>query len=185
LVVQKHIDLEAALENVNKKLATHVGKYNGVFARLCVLWHCIENVDQRTLPTEVTEDTARRVARFLHDFILKHAVAFYAGVLGLSDDHERLANVANFILARKLGKITNRDVQRGDRSMRRLADRDTLRIFEQLEALGWVERRLPKKPQEKLQWIVNPQVHIWFADRAKREADRRADDREGVAEFFK
>jgi hypothetical protein len=184
-LVQKHIDLEATLENVNKKLATHVGKYNGVFARLCVLWHCIENVDQRILPTEVTEDTARRVARFLHDFILKHAVAFYAGTLGLSDDHERLANVANFILARKLSKITNRDVQRGDRSMRRLADRDTLRIFEQLEALGWVERRLPKKPQEKLQWIVNPQVHIRFADRAKREADRRADDREGVAEFFK
>jgi len=183
-LVQKHLDLEVALENVNKKLATHVGKYNGVFARLCVLWHCIENVDQRTLPIEVTKDTAQRVARFLHDFILKHAVAFYAGTLGLSDDHERLANVASFILARRLDKATNRDIRRGDRSMRNLTDRDTLKIFEQLEALGWVERRLPKKPQEKLQWIVNPQVHIQFADRAKREADRRADARESVAGIF-
>jgi hypothetical protein len=102
----------------------------------------------------------------------------------LADNHDRLANVAGFILARGLDRITNRDVQRGDRSMRKLTDWDTLKLFEQLEALGWVERRLPKKPQEKIQWIVNPQVHIQFADRAKGEADRRAAARKAVADVF-
>jgi hypothetical protein len=182
-LAQKHVDLMVS-EIINKKLATHVGKYDGVFARLCVLWHCIENVDQSVLPTIVTEDTARRVAAFLHEFIFKHAVAFYVGVLGLADDHERLKNVAGFILARRLSEISNRDVRRGDRTMRKLTDFDTLKIFEQLEALGWVQRKLPKKPPAKIRWIVNPQVHIQFADRAKREANRRADAREAVADLF-
>jgi hypothetical protein len=183
-LAEKHITMMAS-EIVNKKLATHVGKYDGVFARLCVLWHCIENIDYPELPRTVYEDTARRVATFLHEFIFKHAVAFYTGVLGLSDDHDRLKNVAGYILANKLDKITNRDVQRGDSSMRKLTDRDTLKIFEQLEALGWVDRRPPKKPPEKLQWIVNPQVHIQFADRAKQDAERRAAAREVVRDIFK
>jgi hypothetical protein len=176
----KHIELMGS-EFVNKKLATHVGKYDGVFARLCVLWHCIENVDSETLPAIVTEDTARRVATFLHEFIFKHAVAFYVGVLGLADDYDRLQNVAGYILARKLHKITNRDVARGDRSMRRLTDWDTAKIFEQLEALGWLERQSTKV---HVHWIVNPKVHGQFADRAKREAERRAEAREALAKIF-
>ena len=67
-------------------------------------------------------------------------MAFYAGVLGLSNDHDRLANVADYILAHKLERITNRDVQRGDRTMRNLTRRETEAIFEQLEAFGWVTR---------------------------------------------
>ena len=101
-------------ESINRKLAAHIGKYNGIFARLCVVWHCIEHAGGDSLPAVVTEDTARRVAGFLHGFLLPHALAFYAGVLGLSNDHDRLADVAGYILARKLERITNRDVQRGD-----------------------------------------------------------------------
>ena len=72
------------------------------------------------MPAIITEATARRVAGFLHGFLLPHALAFYAGVLGLSNDHDRLAAVAGYILAHKLERITNRDVQRGDQSMRNL-----------------------------------------------------------------
>jgi hypothetical protein len=146
-----------------------------------VLWHCIENVNQAALPKIITESTAQRVAAFLHDFLFKHAVAFYAGVLGLADEQDRLRNIAGFILAHKLYKITNRDVQRGDRSMRRLTDWDTLKIFEQLEALGWVDRQYTKV---QVRWIVNPVVHIQFADRARREAEQRAEAREAVARIF-
>lgn len=60
------------------------------------------------------------VADFLHGFLFPHAMAFYANVLGLSNDHDRLSNVADYILAHKLEKITVRDVARGDRSMRGL-----------------------------------------------------------------
>ena len=101
---------------INRKLASHIGKYNGIFARLCVVWHCVEHADGDSLPAVVTEDTARRVAGFLHGFLLPHALAFYAGVLGLANDHDRLADVAGYILAHKLERITNRDVQRGDQN---------------------------------------------------------------------
>ena len=97
---RKHLDL-VKLEGINRKLTSHFGKYNGIFARLCVVWHCVEHVNDDELPVVVTEATARRVAGFLHGFLLKHAIAFYSGVLGLANDHDRLANVADYILAHK------------------------------------------------------------------------------------
>ena len=50
--------------------------------------------------------TAKRVADFMHQFLFRHAIAFYAGVLGLADDHDRLTAVAGFILAHKLERLT-------------------------------------------------------------------------------
>jgi hypothetical protein len=169
---QKHHDLQS-LEAVSKKLSAHIGKYNGIFARICVIFHCIENVG-RELPITVTADTAERAAKFLHNFLLPHAVAFYAGVLGLADDHDRLTSVAGYILAHKPDKITNRDIQRGDRTMRGLTRRDTERVFEQLDALGWITRIESKRFGSPPQWHVNPEVHRRFQERAEKEAARRA-----------
>ena len=168
------------LEGLNRKLTSHFGKYNGLFARLCLVWHCIEHAGASVLPVVVTETTARRVADFLHGFLLKHAVAFYVGVLGLSNDHDRLANVADYILAHKLKRVTNRDVQRGDRSMRRLEDFETRAIFEQLEALGWVMRAPGPRRTDPPHWVVNPVVHQRFAERAIEAASRRKQDREMI-----
>ena len=132
------------------------------------------------MPPEVTEDTARGVAKFLHGFVFPHAVAFYSGVLGLADDHDRLANVAGFILAHKLERITSRDIARGDGSMRKLTKRDTEEVFEQLEALGWVSRTRVAGRTVKagtVHWLVNPKVHTLFAERGAREAERRKEAR--------
>jgi hypothetical protein len=172
---QKHLEL-MGLEVINKKLAAHIGKYDAFFARLCVVWHCVENAAAPDgLPCTVTADTAERVAKFMHQFLLRHALAFYAGVLDLSDDHDRLAAVAGYILAHKLERVTNRDVARGDRTMRRLTRRETDSVFEQLEALGWLFRIPPKRAGDPPHWEVNPEVHRLFADRAEQEAARRAE----------
>jgi hypothetical protein len=172
---QKHLDLQRAYEKINKKLAGHIGKYDGLFARLCLLWHSIETVDDKW-PSSVDAKTARRVADFLHGFLLKHAVAFYIGVMGLSDDNDRLAAVAGYILAHKLERITNRDIQRGDRSMRKMTRRDTNAIFEQLEAFGWIIQEQGKRYGD-VQWVVNPEVHRKFATKAKEEVERRREER--------
>ena len=58
---RKHLDLEQC-RTFNRKLTSHFGKYNGIFARLCVVWHCVEHAGDDELPAVVTEDTARRVA---------------------------------------------------------------------------------------------------------------------------
>jgi hypothetical protein len=167
----KHLVLAAAHQIISRKLAAHLGKYDGLFARLCLLWHCIENGSRG----EVSEDVAHRVAKFMHSFLLPHARAFYASAFGLSDDHDRLTAIAGYILARKLDVITTRDVARGDRSMRKLERAETDRIFEQLEALGWIDRIPGRRPTDPpARWIVNPEVHRRFADRARKEVEQRA-----------
>jgi hypothetical protein len=177
---QKHHDL-IAVEAINKKLAAHIGKYDGLFARLCLIWQCIENPQS----IFITEATARRVRDFMHRFLLPHAIAFYARVLGLSDEHERLTAVAGYILARRLDRITNRDVQRGDRTMRKLDRRDIESIFNQLDALGWVTREPGPRATDPPHWVVNPEVHVKFAARAQQEAERRQREREMITELLR
>jgi hypothetical protein len=177
----RHLDLQS-LETINRKLASHIGKYDGLFARLCVVWHCIEHAGQ-DLPVAVSEATAQRVADFLHRFLLAHAIAFYSGVLGLSDDHDRLTAIAGYILAHKLERMTNRDVQRGDRTMRGLKDQEIRPLLEQLAALGWLDRIDPPRPSSPPHWQVNPAVHGKFRDRAAREKERRGKARDTIQDL--
>ena len=73
-VEQKNIDL-LALEEINRKLASHIGKYDGLFARLCLLFHCIEYALEDRMPLEVAGGIAERVRNFLDGFLLRHALA--------------------------------------------------------------------------------------------------------------
>jgi hypothetical protein len=180
---RKHLELQSC-ETINPKLSAHIGKYDGVFARLCLIWHCIEHAKQ-DLINPVSEDTALRVEQFLHGFLFPHALAFYSGMLGLADDHNRLAAVAGYILARSLTTVTNRDIARGDRTMRKLTKAETSAVFEQLEALGWLSRTPGPRPTDPPHWKVNPKCHQKFTARAKREAEQRQRDRDMIAAMFR
>ena len=102
--------------------------------------------------------------------------------LDLSDDHDRLTAVAGYILAHGLDVITRRDIQRGDRTMRKLTKRDTDRVFEQLEAFGWITRKRRSQAVIAAVWHVNPRVHELFAERAAQEKQRRERERAAIAE---
>jgi len=177
----RHLDLQT-LETINRKLASHIGKYDGLFARLCVVWHCVEHAGQ-DMPATVTEATAQRVADFLHRFLLAHAIAFYSGVLGLSDDHDRLTAIAGYILTHNVERITNRDVQRSIRTMRNLREHEIRPLLEQLGALGWLEQLPGPRPSSPPHWQVNPAVHAKFADRAARETDQRSKARDIIKDL--
>jgi len=56
--------------------------------------------------------------------------------------------------------------------------------MEQMEALGWVERADAPRPTQALHWLVNPIVHQKFAERGAKEARRRKQAREALAEVF-
>src|SRR5262249_52098473 len=131
------------------------------------------------------EDTALRVEKFLHGFLLPHATAFYAGMLGLSDDHERLTAVAGYILAHHLEQVTNREIQRGDRTMRNLQRQDIASICDPLYALGRLSRTPGLRPTDPPRWNVNPICHAMFEKRATAEAERRARDREMISTMLK
>ena len=76
------------------------------------------------------------------------------------------------------------DVQRGDRAMRGLEDKDIRPLFEQLEALGWLGRAPNARPSMQPIWHVNPMVHTLYADRAKTEAARRKEAKAALGHLF-
>jgi len=175
----EHLELSMALESVSPKLAAHYGKYDGIFARLCLIWHCIESA-YRELPHDISEDTARRVADFMADFIRPSAIAFYAGTLGMSAGHEELISLASLIVAKGMGEISARDVQRSGQTMKHVTAEHFRQIAEKLEAFGWVERGEPKPKSNTPRWIVNPRVFAMFEDRAELEMARRAAARDAL-----
>jgi hypothetical protein len=185
-MADKHLKM-MNLDIIGKKLAAHIGKYDGIFGRLCVVFHCIENMRyerfQRIVTHAVFEKTARRVADFLHKFLFPHACCFYGDVLGMSDEHESLIKVAGFILANKLDKIDNRTIQRGNRHMRKMRKRDIEDVFDQLDAFGWITKVVDKNKITR--GIVNPKVHELFKERGEMEAARAKEGREVVAEYIR
>ena len=181
---QRHLEM-AQTEVISPKMGAHFGKYDGIFARLCVLWHCIEHIDARPMPTTVSGGTSERAAAFLHRFIVPSAIAFYSGVLGLSDDHDTLVELASFILAHRLETVQHRDCQRATTALKGLAADQTLRMFEKLESFAWLEPTDPPKNSKTPRWRVNPAVHDLFADRGRKEKDRREAAREAIASTFR
>jgi hypothetical protein len=169
-VFRKNDELKK-LETINPKLLGHFGKYNGLFARLCVLWHCIEHAHER-LPPVITADVAQRVADFMHGFLRRHAFIFYFGTLGVSNKHSRIQAVASYILAHELTELTPRDIQRGDRAMRGLERREIDVVCDYLQSFDWLQRTVARRTND-VKWLVNPIVHLRYKDYAKKERKRR------------
>jgi len=190
---RKHHKLVTATEGFNKKLAAHIGKFDGLFPRLCIIWHCIEYVVGHggaacsggseyvvgdTLPIFITEALAARVSAFLSGYLMRHSLAFYAGIVGLADDHDALQDVAGYILANRLDAVTMRTLSRGSRAMRKITRDDGARMFEQLEAMGWLEQM--HKRSDAPSWKVNPDVHVMFEAKAEEERLKRNDARQAI-----
>lgn len=174
----RHYDLQGA-EMINRKIAAHAGKLDGMFARLCVVLHCVEHAGREVPPT-IEADTAQRVADFMERFTWPHAIAFYGGTLGLTDNHDVVQDVAGYILAHGKDVVTVRDFGRATRLMRSLDRHAVHRVMEALETLAWVERITDARRSDSAQWRVNPRVHDMFASRATVEANRRQMQREWI-----
>lgn len=167
----KHHGLVQAMETVNKKMASHLGKYDAFFPRLCVLFHVIENANMEALPATISEDTAKRVERFLEDYIMRHSMSFYTSTIGVSEDQDVIEDVAGYILTHKVATLTMRTFQRGSTRMRRLTRQQVAPICHQLEALGWLDNF--DERGTKLTGKINPRVHDVYAERAASEVIRR------------
>jgi hypothetical protein len=161
----RHLELQA-LEAIDRKLATHIAKYDGIFARLALTFHCIETAKTGAVAPIVSKDTAVRAGRFLHEFFLPHAMHFYIDLLGFSGDHDRLGAVASFILVKKPTKLSIRDVRRSVREMRGESTKDAEEVMSRLCGLGWLAAA-------ERGWTVNPAVYTAFAAKAAEEAKRR------------
>lgn len=169
---RKHFDMVISLEQISAKFASHIGKFDGMFIRLCLIWHCIENVNAEVLPKAITGATAQRVADFLHGFILDQSKAFYHGVVGVSDDQDVIEDVAGYILAHGCKTVTPSTFQRGSSRMKKQVRENMEPILQQLEAMGWLEEVATRG--DKFTAKVRPRVHEMFARKAEEERERRA-----------
>jgi len=179
-VIAKHHAFVRSFEGANTKLSTHVGKYDGLFVRLCVVWHCIENVNADELPLEVSGDTANRVARFMAEFIMPHALAFYVGMIDLSENDSIIRDIGGSILTHKLDRVTINEMRRKVRSVRNASAVEREEAMTLLEAYGWLEK--DDKRKDAPGWRVVPEVHERFSDRAESERTRRIEVRKLIAE---
>ena len=172
-VEECYFDRARAIETTNRKLAAHVIKYNGLFARLCLIWHCVENVSTGMLPLAISASIAERVERFLDGFLFHHAVAFHARILGLSDNHDQLMKIASFILSRHLETLKASIIHRGTGSLRAMNRVEIHQVMQQMESYGWVEPVQSKRRPFLTHWAVKPRVHELFEQQAREERQNR------------
>ncbi|MGO8645149.1 DUF3987 domain-containing protein [Rhizobium ruizarguesonis] len=182
-VTARNHDLATGWEGVNLKLAAHCGKFNGLFARLCLLWHCIESKSGRPAST-INEDVAVRVRDFLYKFLYPHSISFYTDIVGLTDRQDAVLATAGYILSKGLHKITLRDLKRGDTIMRALDPFQADGVMQQLDALGWISP-VPSVRKDSREWAVDTRVFEIYAERAEAEKERRERTREIIQDALK
>lgn len=170
-LVRRQQQASRTMAGFNNMLSSHIRKHEGLFVRLCVIWHCLENMTANGLPETVPIRTVRRVEQFLSGFIMGQSVAFYTGVLGMTDKFECVTDVAGHILAQKLDHITLRDLAKNVRSTKALDKESKIAVMERLEMSGWVYR--DDKRKDSARWVVEQGVHEMFASRAGEERERR------------
>lgn len=178
----------AAMPDTSPRLLAALSKWPGLFARLSLTFHLIEIADaelggrQPPYREVIPEETARRVAKFLVEIVLPHLLRAESLMFTTAQTgHARW--IADYILARRLSRITNRDVMPAYPALRapELAQ-ERRAVMDSLVTAGWLEPEEPNswtKPVNS--WQVNPAVHELFADRAQQQAARRAKGRKKVA----
>lgn len=169
-------------------LRSHLGKWSGLFARLCLIYHAIEcqSVREHPLSYDVSGDTAERVERLMREYLLPHALAYYTDILGAAGDLEHSRWIAGHVLSKKLNTITHRDLMQAYRQWRGLDDWRRQRITQTLADMGWLipvgDERASKRGAHT--WAVNPKVHAMFSEKAAAESEKRERIRGEIANMY-
>lgn len=165
-----------------------LGKWEGLFARLVLLYHVIECAEESIYPTtkKVTGETAEKVERLMCGTLLHHAIHFYQEVVDAHDRQSNMRQLARLILARGMSVVTKRDIHLYWRASRKLQQWEVKAVIDGLCNLDWLtpdETSLDVVDGKPKTWFVNPAVHTAFADHAERERTRREEAVEALREL--
>jgi len=174
------------MQFISEGLMAHLGKWEGLSARLMLTYHGIECASRHVHPQacEITEDTAEQVKAFMLEMLLPHATYFYMDIAG-GDMGKQLIAVGNLIISRKKGEITLRDIMQGWVGWRHLSESQQGAIINRLIDAGWLhtspEARTAKNRSLVSRYLVNPRLHELFAKQADAEIKRRAEAAEIIS----
>ena len=172
------------VETLPQGLKTHIGKFEGMFARYCLLFHVVDLYERRVHPNSenVSGAVAERVEHFMMTYLMSHAMSFYRDVIGKNDTSELAKWIARFILAKERAQLTRRDLKRLVAQAKNSTDWELHNAMEALATLGWVEPNDNQRPHAK--WQVNPKVHSEFQEKSAIEKERRAREYKNLQEIF-
>lgn len=148
-------------------LVDHLGKYDGLFARLCVVYHLCGYAGADEISDEISRQTAQAVRNLMVRFFLPEAARIFGEVVVRPDKHSYARWLAGYILSSGRPRITLRDIGRAYRPLRD-KQADARAVMAVLEKLGWA-RSSGDDPAFVKEWAVNPFVHEIFAERARQE----------------
>lgn len=173
-----HHQMELNWSRINKRVATHIGKFDGLFGRLALLFHVVDHIYDGELPHEVSLDTATKAKSLLHDYLLQHTIALHFNVLGVTDMQDVLVSAAGSILTNdRLSDVVSVSSLRkwSTRQVRELDNWQMERVLQKLDGFSWLEPKQLERNETSARYTVNPRVHAKFADRALLvSAERRA-----------
>lgn len=156
----------------NPQLSSHINKFSGMFLRFCGVYHMIENYTDKQ-PRQISAETANKVYRFMTSCRLKHAECFYSMLIE-NEENNDMRNIAEFILAHRLDRVSAREMQRGSARLRKISTRDIAHTAGNMVALGWLQH-IAGKRADSHNWDVNPDVHELFRARANYVRGKNAD----------
>lgn len=164
----KHIYDIIGTRMISGAFTSHLGKWEGLSARMILTYHCIECASSATHPesAEVSADTARRAIRYMMEHLLPHAVSFYEDGLGQSEVQDVARSVAGRIVAEGITELQVRWLdQRGPNRWRVLPEDKQRQVLARLVEYGWLEAgnlasQLTRRPSR---YRVNPNVHTLYA----------------------
>lgn len=164
-----------------------LGKWDGLYARLLLLYHCLDSYrgGEHPATVAVSGEVAVQVERLLCGCLLHHALHFYTEVLDANDRQDGMRQLARLILAKGLQRLTKRDITIGWKASRTLHWQDVRAVLDGLCTLGWMEPdgSLIDSDGKPRAWFINPAVHDQFAQQAQRETQRRRNAVEALREI--
>lgn len=180
-------------KQISTSMCSAFGKYQGLWARLALVYHCIDCATRGVHPQgcAVTQDTAVKVNRLLMEYLRLHLMVFYMGdrIHKGTAIIEHARWIAGYVLAhgKDMRLLTNRNIMRAYKVWSSVPEWDQKRVMEMLESLDWIR---PIKDKyiykgQPTQWVVNPEVHNTFKEQAEREKNARRALKEQMAKLMR
>jgi hypothetical protein len=169
LRVKKVSDAMMALPSTPVALRGHLAKWDGLFARLLLVFHVAACSEIGLDPQPVIEgDTAAAVRRLMLRFLLPMAIRIYRRYFGKGERLGHAQWIAGHILAHGLPDIAASQIKKAYRAARP-DPRIICEAMADLHDARWVR----PAPVAADRWEINPKVHARFAATAAEEKRKR------------
>ena len=168
-------------------LKTHLGKYEGLSARLMLTFHLIEcAAANESHHRYISEATAERVLYFMKEFLFWHSYSFYADTLSSSGLTDAVRWVGGYILAKSSATLSNRELIQNFGWWRNAKDWEKGQVYGRLREFGWLKTKEIKDRFQPVPSVmeVNPEVHSKFAAIGSLEKIKREASAEALADRF-